>query len=265
MPRPVPRPGAGPPSPPAPPAIAALFDGLDNEWRRTTRNPKAANLLTAWTAVEAGLTGCVTVQDVLARVRWQGYQPAPDSQAVLSALLRLSGTDALAARALLQALLPRVRAERVAVARFGHGLGEHGQAPSDTMADLVAECFAAIKRHAGEDRPDVSRLVLQEATRKLRTARQAQRRYQERNGPRAEGTGPAAELWSARTSAEWLARSLCQAVQAGHLSRSDARLVYATRVKGVPASEVGRAAGLAPKAVYYALARAEQALMAGAA
>ena len=42
---------------------------------------------------------------------------------------------------------------------------------------------------------------------------------------------------------------------------ADARLVYGTRVKGLPASEVGRRAGMPPGAVYYALARAERALL----
>ena len=61
--------------------------------------------------------------------------------------------------------------------KYGHGIGEGWQRPLDTVADLVAECFAAVKSHAGEEVDDVARLVLQEATRKLRTARQAQRRY----------------------------------------------------------------------------------------
>jgi DNA-directed RNA polymerase specialized sigma24 family protein len=197
---------------------------------------------------------------VVALVGWQGYQPTAQGREVLRSLLHWAHDD-LAARALLQALLPRARAERVVTPRFGHGLGENWQLPADTVADLVAECFAAIKRHAGEDRPDVARLVIQEATRKLRTARQAQRRYQERVVPSGPGrAGAAADLFSARTSAEWLAGSLCQAVRAGHLSKADASLLYGARVKGLPASEVGRAAGLAPKAVYHALARAEQAL-----
>ena len=92
--------------------------------------------------------------------------------------LQRQAADPLAARTLLQALLPRIRAERVLVPKYGHGIDEAWQRPADTVADLVAECFVAVKRHAGEDRDDVARLVLQEATRKLRSARQVQRRYQ---------------------------------------------------------------------------------------
>jgi DNA-directed RNA polymerase specialized sigma24 family protein len=181
---------------------------------------------------------------------------------VLSALLRLA-TAPLAARALLQALLPRLRSERVLVPAYGHGIGERWQRPADTVADLIAECFAAIARHAGEDRDDVARLLLREATRRLRTVRRAQHRYQERTVPMrpAHDGWATTDLAASRSTAEWLAVALTDAVRSQSLTAAQARLVYATRVKGLPASEVGRCHGLAPKAVYYALARAESALL----
>jgi hypothetical protein len=147
--------------------------------------------------------------------------------------------------------------------------------PSDTVADLVAECFAAVKRHAGEVRDDVARLVLQEATRKLRTARQAQRRYQQRTvvlvpdaaagASAALPAGLCADLSAARSGAEWLATAVADAVRSRRISTSQARLLYGARVAGFSASEVGRRAGLEPKTVYYALACAERALVRGAA
>jgi DNA-directed RNA polymerase specialized sigma24 family protein len=185
---------------------------------------------------------------------------------VLAALLR-QAADPLAARTLLQALLPRIKVERVISPQYGHGIGEGWQQPADTVADLVAECFTAVKRHAGEDRDDVARVVIQEATRKLRTARQAQRRYHERTVLLVpdHSVHACAELSVARSGAEWLAAVLAEAVRSRHLSKTDARLVYATRVKGLPASEVGRRTGMPPKAVYYALARAERNLLGRAA
>jgi DNA-directed RNA polymerase specialized sigma24 family protein len=69
------------------------------------------------------------------------------------------------------------------------------------------------------------------------------------------------DLAASRSTAEWLAVALTDAVRSQSLTAAQARLVYATRVKGLPASEVGRCHGLAPKAVYYALARAESALL----
>lgn len=175
------------------------------------------------------------------------------------ALLRLA-TDPLAARTLLQALLPRIKTERVLTPKYGHGIGESWQRPLDTVADLVAECFAAVKRHAGEEVDDVARLVLQEATRKLRTARQAQRRYHDRTVILVSDHAryAVADLSGARSGVEWLAAALTEAVRSDNLSKKEARLVYATRVKGLSASEVGRYAGMRPKAVYYTLARAER-------
>jgi hypothetical protein len=163
---------------------------------------------------------------------------------------------------LLQALLPRIRAERVAVPRYGHGLGERWQSAADTVGDLVAECYSSITRHAGEHREDVARLVLQEATRKLRTARQRQRRDQSRTVPLAPAhyLHATSELWAARSSAEWLAGAVVDAVRGGRLSVREARLVYATRVSGMRASEAGRREGMPARAVYYALAQAELAL-----
>ncbi len=238
-----------------------LFDSLEREWRRALRSPALQAQAAVWAAAEPVLAGGSSL-DIVSRVTWDGYQPAPASALILSALLRQAASP-LAARALLQALVPRMRAERVCTPTYGHGLGESWPRPADTVADLVAECFAAIKRHAGEDRSDVARLIVGEAARRLRTARQAQQRYQARTAAlvSAPAAAVAADISSARSGAEWLAGALVEAVRNGRLGTDQARLLYAIRVKGLPASEVGRCHGLAPKAVYYALACAERALL----
>jgi len=241
---------------------------LDQEWRALTRSVAFREQVRRWSAGEPALTAWTVAWTVdravgLAPVTWDGYEPAGSGAAVLSALLRLA-TSPVAARALLQALLPRLRSERVLVPAYGHGVGERWQGAADTVADLVAECFAAISRHAGEDRDDVARLLLREATRRLRTVRRAQHRYQERTVPMraALDAWATTDLAASRSTAEWLAVALTDAVRSQSLSAAQARLVYATRVKGLPASEVGRCHGMRPKAVYYALAQAESALLA---
>jgi DNA-directed RNA polymerase specialized sigma24 family protein len=249
-------------------AGAAFFASLDHEWRALARSMAFAEQVREWSLREPALAtwtvdGAGALCPVaLSPVTWDGYEPVGRGAEVLSALLRLA-TSPPAARALLQALLPRLRSERVQVPAYGHGVGERGQAAADTVADLVAECFAAIVRHAGEDRDDVARLLVQEATRKLRTVRRAQHRYQERTVPMpaAHDGWATTDLTASRSSAEWLAVALTDAVRSQSLTAAQARLVYATRVKGVPASEVGRHHGMRPRAVYYALARAESALL----
>jgi DNA-directed RNA polymerase specialized sigma24 family protein len=165
-----------------------------------------------------------------------------------------------ASRCLLQALLPRIEAENVYTPTFGHGVGEHWRDPGDTAADLVAECFAAIVRHSGQNHEDVARLVVGEAARRLRTARQAERRHQQRSVPFGPAPALRADLFGARSVAEWLASAVVSSLKAGTLTEQQAALLYATRVKGLPASEAGRLQRLAPRAVYHALSTAERAL-----
>ncbi|HTW09510.1 MAG TPA: hypothetical protein VME46_18530 [Acidimicrobiales bacterium] len=244
-----------------------VFDRLEREWEQLARSPLMQAEAARWADREPALApGRLGAGAVVGAVAWCGYEPGPGGQAVLSALLRVS-LSPLAARALLQALLPRLRAERVNSPTYGHGLGEHSCFPSDTAAQLVAECYVGIRRHAGEDRTDVHRLLVTRAVRRLRTARQVQRRYQSRTVVLArpdlvEGSVAAREALS---EAEHLAGVVVSALQTGRLSLAQARLVYAARVQGWPAAVVGRATGMPPRAVYHALSRAEQAVAASVA
>ena len=253
--------------------MEALRARLDQEWRQVLRSEGARSEAGRLCRAEPELRrppGCpgpgepaACLATAVAGACWRGYRPSDQTAQLLSALLRQAGS-ALAARALLQAMLPRLSAENVYTPTYGHGLEEHWQSTQDTAADLVAECFAAIKRHAGEDRETVDRLLVREAARRLRTARQARYRDLTRTAPLDVATAPPVRR-DDRSAAEQLAQVLVQAVQVGRLARADASLLYAARVKGMPASEVGRCHGLAERAVYYALSRAERCLVSGAA
>ncbi len=241
--------------------MRGLLESLTSEWQALLRAPNAAAESARLADIEPALAQG-GVAGAVAGVTWRSYRPVGDGGLALSALLRQAGSP-LAARALLQALLPRLAAENVYTPTYGHQLDEHWQSPADTAADLVAECFAAIKRHAGEDRQDVDRLLVGQAARRLRTARQARRRQLSRTTT----IGPSHASWAARglddalTTAERVAQVLVEAVQGGRIAPAQASLVYAARVKGIPASEVGRRHGMAPRAIYYALERAEQHLV----
>jgi DNA-directed RNA polymerase specialized sigma24 family protein len=244
-----------------------VFMSLEQEWGYLARTPEVRACQREWWAAEPALKG-FAAGDVVERVKWEGHQTSEEGASLLSALLRLAACRS-ASRCLLQVLLPRLAAENVYTPTFGHGVGEGFRRPADTAADLVAECFAAIWRHAGEDHSghDIGRLLVGEATRRLRTARQAERRHQLRtvtldaHKARQLSTG----LFGARSRAEWLASAVVEARREGLLSPEQAALLYATRVQGLPASEVGRRQRLAPRAVYHALFRAEHALLSRAA
>jgi|GEM_PF-2424297 len=247
-----------------------VFVGLDREWEHLALSPALSGAVGRWWAAEPVLAG-LSAGEIVARVRWDGYAATGEGAMLLSSLLRLASYP-YASRCLLQALVPRIEAENVYTPTFGHGVGERWRHPADTAAELVAECFAAIARHAGERHQDVARLVVGEATRRLRTARQAERRHQQRTvalearGAMSRSSGPLrGDLYSARSVAEWLASAVVGALKDGRLTEGQAVLLYATRVKGLPASEVGRLQRLAPKAVYHALYMAERALVGRAA
>ena len=242
-----------------------VFMSLESDWRHVVTTQAMRACERRWWDVEPTLQGLVA-NDIVLQVRWEVYLPLPEGARLLSALLRVASCRS-ASRCLVQALLPRLRVENVYTPTFGHGVGGNWRCPADTAADFVAECFAVIRRHAGEDRPDVSNLVVGEAARRLRTARQAERRHESRTVVLGMGQVPqlSCGLLSARSEAEWLAGAVVDALRGGRLNGQQAALLYATRVQGLAASEVGRRQGLAPKAVYYALSRAEQALLSRAA
>ena len=176
---------------------------------------------------------------------------------VLGALLR-SADDPLAARTLLQAVLPGVKGV-LARGFNGQRLGLAHQRDAD--AELVGATWEAIRAHAGESPRLPARYVIGVAVRSLRTRHQAEGRRQERVvALDPERHGPGVELDAARTGAEQLAARLVEAVRSGGLATEPARLLYATGVVGLRAVDAGHQAGLGPRAVYHALARAGAAL-----
>lgn len=78
-----------------------VFADLDHEWRRFARRPETAAALAAWPASQPALAGYRTVDDILAGRRDLDWAPH-----VLTALVTLAESDTVAARVVLQAMLP---------------------------------------------------------------------------------------------------------------------------------------------------------------
>jgi hypothetical protein len=74
---------------------------LDAEWRRPVRTSRARRALERWSIAHPGLRGLADLDGLFERRRDEGAAPA-----VLRALAVLAPGDDLAARTLLQALLP---------------------------------------------------------------------------------------------------------------------------------------------------------------
>ena len=68
-------------------------------------------------------------------------------------------------------------------------------------------------------------------------------------------------LEESRPAAEQIAARVIDAYQSGTLSQAQARLLYATAVIGLRASDAGRLEGLAHRSIYRALDAAQTALI----
>src|SRR5947209_643739 len=81
-----------------------LFARLDADWHDTARRPVSTDTLRAWAERDATLASFSTLDDLVAHVQRRGHPE--DSDRVLALLARHASEDHLAARTLLQCLLP---------------------------------------------------------------------------------------------------------------------------------------------------------------
>jgi hypothetical protein len=81
--------------------MSYILPSLDAEWQRIARGPAARRALRRWAELHPDLHGAAHLDDLLERRRDPAAAPG-----ILAALADLALTDELAARTLLQALLP---------------------------------------------------------------------------------------------------------------------------------------------------------------
>jgi hypothetical protein len=254
--------------------MANVFDLLDAEWRRLDCDRAAARRLPTVCAV-AGRAW--TLGEVERFVR--AADPA-DADRVLLALVALAVEgDQLAARVLLQLLLPGTRA----LARRWWALGE----PDERAAAAVTAVYHRICHYPLARRPGrVAANVLLDAAQELRRrvprlitvpaadpaagrergaaaaawaeeapgregGAQAPARRRSTDG-RAETPNPAVEL----------AELLADAVDAGIVDRDDAELIARSRIAGHRVADIASQRGLRPRTLWDRRQRAESTLVA---
>jgi hypothetical protein len=110
-----------------------LFANLDAEWRTVAVSPNAEEALARW-ANDSVLAGGRSLDEVLARTA-RGGDPR-DADAVLRALMSRASSDEIAARTVLQAVIPGL----VSVA---HRVGARKDA--DLEAEVAAAAWTAIR------------------------------------------------------------------------------------------------------------------------
>jgi hypothetical protein len=234
--------------------MASVFDQLDRDWGRVADLPAVARRLHG-ACTAAG--GAATLADVERFVRSASPE---DADRVLAALVAEAVDDGevpgdrLAARALLQLLLPGVRR----LARTWWALGD----PDERAAAAVAAVYDRIRRYPLARRPQrIAANVLMDAAGDLRrAARSAQPVSDSGHLPTGEWdlpspavTHPALELVDA----------LADAVGRGLVSPEDAGLIAESRIAGTSLREIARQRGAKLRTLQWRRQRAE-ALLVGA-
>jgi len=176
-----------------------LVTNLTLDWRLIERSPQGRQLLRRLQvaappgAFEAGLEAALSPAGPLSTSERAG---------VLSHLLALAAEEPLAARGLVQALLPGLRG----VARqLDYGVGGPWSSGGHLLVDLVATCFEVITNWAGQVRPFAGPDLLSAV--RLRARRQRAHHRARRHLPLSEVAEPQglpdpAELALARAAAD---------------------------------------------------------------
>jgi hypothetical protein len=230
-----------------------VIDLLEKEWALVEASPSSTRQLRRWQTEDAELAPFATLAELRAAIEDRSTTPEARDR-ILLAVVRRAATDDLAARTLLQLLLPGCKAM---VGRFGW---------TDDMEEVAAAVVAAtydrIRTYPVERRPGrIAANVLLDVKQRLFWRSPA--RVPTVCLDEVSHSMPAAEP-DPHAAAELL-DLLHWAVDAGHVSAADAQLIAATRVAGQTVDNLCSRDGEKPQTVRRRRQRAEQRLALAAA
>jgi DNA-directed RNA polymerase specialized sigma24 family protein len=225
-----------------------LIERLEEEWPVLASGPLLARLR-AWSAEEPALAGFATPQHLLRQLRGlRGDHRAEDE--ILAALVRQAQTDPLAARVVLQALLPGLKA-------LARRILLEASERDELWSALLAHCWERIRSYPLERRPArIAANTLLETIKKTTYELRRQRRDRDlfTNDPPPEQ----AALASAGSDVERLVQ---RAIAAAAISADEAELILRTRIDHVDLHSLADEAGLAYHTVKVRRLRAEKRLL----
>jgi hypothetical protein len=210
------------------------FGALIVDWQATTALGATQHAVDAWSKRSAALAGFASPADVVDTINRPG-DPAR-SCLLLSELLAIAGADELAARAVLQAIIPGLR--RAARGRWSKAAASGPwRSEHDLAVDAVSAAWQAIRRHSGQSHPRPAALII----RRVETAlRQDHRRWCHH----LDGVLPLSEIPQtslpqdeADPAEERSVRDLADATRGGVIDRTDAALLFAVGVAGYTTGE----------------------------
>lgn len=234
------------------------FEGLDREWKAMAGGPSARRAMRAWAAQVPEFAGFDTPAELVAQI---GRMGNPDRSCLLLAhLLVLAGENPLAARAVLQAVIPGLR--RAAGRRWRMASNEgpwfsYGEIATDT----VSAGWEAIRSRAGERHEHPARIIVRFVEGRLRRIHHTWRDTHRDVAILSDESAATQSAVDAACDTERQALSLItDAVHNGALKASETSILIATAVQGHTVAEVERVLGWAPKSGYRVLHRARQAI-----
>lgn len=225
------------------PVTRRPIDQLTAEWRVTGRSPAARTALRLLSQTEdsvaaLGVTDLAELVDALRQAR--GPSERARAALVLRAMLRSQSVHPLVPRAVLQAIVPGL----VTVARrLSWGAGGDWEDGAAFFADLLTTAWEVITDWSGEDRGYAVLDLLSAIRCRLRRQLLRMRAGHERTvlGLDLDRLAPGAV--SGSSDLEELARAIDQLTGKG-LDRTDAAVLYASRVLGLSVSELASLSGL---------------------
>jgi len=219
---------------------------LDREWRQLARGVLPARLR-VWAQREPSLAPFADPVRLIGFLR--GPAPWTMKDELLHPLVRIASEDPLAARVVLQALMPGLK-----------GLAARALLDASERDELwellLAHAWERIRRYPLERRPRrIAANVLLDTLRGTMRELERERRRRHRSVPDATVEAPSPDR-----RAE-VARMLLDAVSAGAISQLEARILFETRIERCSLAEVAADVGLAYNVLRVRLQRAERRLL----
>jgi len=201
-----------------------LFDALDADWAAVVAAPDSARQLRRWAGRHEGLARFAGLGDLADRNRVAGPAEADE---VLAALAALAPCDPLAARVVLQLLLPGCRAVS---RRLAWAVPDR----EERDALVVACAYARIRSYPIERRPAaIAANVLLDTAKAARRAAAAH----PATVPLEEAAVVTVDV-PEPSAAEELLDILAAEVRSGRLDEADGQAIALTRVGGLSVEEV---------------------------
>ncbi len=229
----------------------SLFCSLDSDWCHQATRTSSRQALAHWAERCPALSPFSDLDQMLVHVHRRGHPASSD--AVLAALASLAPTDDLAARALLQALLPGLKA-------LTHSFGWRGD-HEETAAAVVAACWERIRTYPINRRPRhiAANVLLDTRQRMIRQYNVATCGADETDSEEfvfdQTSPHPAVELLG----------HVGDALRRRCLDPDEARLILLTRLADVPLSRLAETSGRRPETLRRRRRAAEARLVAAVA